>query len=241
MACALALSAAPAFASAKILTSLGTTLSPERSRASWLVAPELETSLGQSGRARLATSLFRPLDPHDNFKVPKLQLAYLHQLLAGAEALEASVALTGIDLHRWGTDGAMARVSSALEGTLSLGSQIFAALQLAVFGQLNAYAQSAAGRDLPRWGLAQKLTLSWSRGRLTAEASLLTTERQHVAWKNEIGTYEELRYEVTNGLALGISHELLTEVIDPTTGLAHGVRLFDARESRLSVLARIEL
>lgn len=225
----------------RLLTSLGTTLSPEKPRAAWLVSPEIDLALSPRTTLRLAASVTRPFDPHENFRLPKTQATILHRAGSGDTAVELSTGLAALDLHRWGVDGAMARALAAAEGSLTFLPGWSASLQLAIFLQLNAYAQSAAGRDLARHGFGQKLVLSWEHRALTVEVALTASQRRHGSWKNELGTYEEIRLAVSPGVAIGVSHELVADTIDPTTGLERGVRLFDARESRLSVLARLAL
>lgn len=222
-------------------TSLGTKLQPEEPATSVAFEPLLGLDFAKRGELSLYALIDRPLDPYKNFAVPKVRLEFDKPLsLIPIFNSELQFYLTALQLERWSIDGYMTRGTVGLKVFKEFFSALTLAGKVAPFVQANQYRQTESGRDLSRGGFNEELDLTLRLGAFTLDLAFLVTQSATDAvWRNDYASYEYLSYGLNKFVSVGVGHELLSSVIDSSTGFFRPIQLFDGRESR--VLAFLEV
>lgn len=227
--------AAPVSGAATI--SIGRSLDSVEPATSVVLEPSLNYELNPIQKIEFATAIERPTDPYLNFSVPKSSLIYSQKLLLFNSAeTSIRIGLSALDLERWQSDGYMIRPSISFQLVKPLRENLSLLLRAGTYGQLNEYTQRTNGADLPKFGFSQRVGISWNLAPVTLEARLNVEQKNVGVWKNDYTTYEQISYAIADSISVGVSHEILSSVIDGSTGLGRPFRFFDSRESRVSFL-----
>jgi hypothetical protein len=229
---------------AMVTGSVGTTLSRETPGTSATLEPDLLWRPVPTRTLEWYALIDRPFDPHQRLAVPKVSI-FGRQDLPWMRGLRprALIMLTGQDLERWSRDGFRSRALIGLELTPDLPGPWHLFFRAGPYLGLNRYAQAADGRDLARYGLSEKLTVSYDWGKLAIQFDLVFDQRQTIGmsgsgtWKNEYSTFERLGWRFAERWQAGISHLLSRGLVDEVTGYSRSLAAWDSRESRLSLFA----
>lgn len=223
-------------------TGFGQRLSAEEAESSVLFEPALAARPSALDTVELQSLIIRPTSPVVNFEVPWVTVRYWRTIPRPDNfSFRFLVQTSALSVDRWKDDGHSIRQSVGGEIGTELFERCRLLLRVAPFFQWNRYRQSAAGQDLPGYGMTESLLWIWSPGDWIFEAKLFLTQAAAGGLRNEYGTAESIGYRFVPGAVLSLSHELSTSYIDDTTGLRRPVRLFDGNESQLALSLRLEI
>jgi len=217
---------------AQLNLSLGRRLDPERSETTVTAEPVFGLPVKNLGSLHFSTTIQRPFDPYQNFRIPKTRLTWeipfeYFQVFATGNALE---------LDRWKIDGAMFRQSVGAAWRVEATPGLRFPMRLGPFLQWNDYRLRTDGRGLAQYGFFERFGLEYDWNRLQFEIYFNIEQHFTGVWKNDYATFERLSYRFTDGVRGGVAHELLSSVVDETTGTATSFSLFDGRESQVSLV-----
>lgn len=231
-----------------ITTTLGTTLDPKKSLASITLEPQLAWNLSKTTALTAYAEIDRPFDKYENFSNP---VTYLLLTQKVSWVPETSTTLRFIlranNLHRWNHDGYQLRSEVGIQMSREIARDLTLMGRVWGSGDLNQYRQTTAGKDLPLAGLGERIALSFSPGKFNFELHVIAgqsfygTAGSQAIWKNAFITAEVAEYKFNDRYTVGVSHELVTSLIDDTTGLRGSIKVFDGRTSRLSAYMALAL
>ncbi len=225
-----------------VISTVGSQLDKQNDKASLTLEPTVTYQFDSIRYLELYSAFDRPFNPYDKVTVPKTILTFGHEVsfARGTKSL-ATVALTALSLDRWSTDGRMMRGSVALTHKIEPFTNFTISFKAGPFAQTNEYRQTTAGRDLPKYGFAEKLIVEYTIGRFVLDFVLLADQRYSVNWKNGYSTLEQAAYRLDDQWTLGLSHELIGSTLDDSTGRFHALQVFDERNSRVSAFVEYTL
>jgi hypothetical protein len=227
---------------AQLTTSFGRALDSAEPGTSFVFEPKLGLRLSPDWMLRFYSFINRPVDPHENFSVPSMDLSADYQrpittqLRAGA-----FVQASAVDMHRWNTDGWVSRVAAGP----SLAWQALPFLRMeataAPFSQQSQYRTRADGQSFLAYGFAEEISLigQWRDWQLEASIFLIQSRKRN--WRNSYLSFQRLSYAPWRNLVVGVSHQLSDELVSFSTGLARPFGMSDARLSRLSGFVRWQI
>jgi hypothetical protein len=225
-----------------LITSVGSQLDKQDNKASIGFEPTVSYDFGERRRLELYSAIDRPFNQYENVTVPKTILTYGQGFdLFSKTSTTATAALTALSLDRWKTDGRMVRGSVALTNSKEILSGLTLAFKIGPYAQLNEYRQNAAGRDLPKFGLTEKITLEYVNGPLVLDVVVLFDQKYGVVWKNAYSTLEQAAFRIDDQWMVGVAHELLGSAVDDSTGLFRPMQVFNERNSRVSAFVEYQL
>jgi hypothetical protein len=225
-----------------LTTTLGTDLSAEEPNRSFTFEPLMVSAFRGKRKLEFYAALERPMDAHKNFSLPKATVS-LNQGLPPFYGFETGVrlAVSAYDLERWKLDGHKLHIFLGGELSFPLGSRLTLQLLAGPKAQWNAYAQRADGVEQERFGFYERLTALLKLGAFEIEASFRMEQRKTSDWIQEYVSSEEVSYPINETFSVGISHELISGVIDESTGFYRSFRVFHQRESRVSTFVEIQI
>lgn len=223
----------------KLATSFGRDLSPETPSTSVSLEPDLGVTFGKT-RVGLYSLFDRPTDPFEKMTVPKTILSVKHDFAASDFTLSPALSTNLIALDRWGIDGYQVRETASVIGKISPGPWTFM-LRAGAFGIASKYTILADGRAATRYGFVQRADVEYKYKRLVLQALISTVQRFNGVWANDYATSESVGYEFSDTGTIAIQHELLSSVIDASTGFNRPLRIADNRDSRLSLVLELGL
>lgn len=225
-----------------LVTSVGSQLDKTDGKASLTLEPTLSYDFGNRRVLELYSAIDRPFNQYERLTLPKTILTYAHgfKWIQGVTTT-ATAAATAISLDRWNADGSMLRGSVALTAKKEILRDLTLALKVGPYGQLNRYRQTTSGKDLPKYGLTEKMTVEYTLGRVVFDFVILFDQKYSTVWKNAYSTLEQAAYKVTDNWSLGLSHELLGSTLDDSTGLSSPFQVFHERNSRVSAFVEFQL
>ncbi len=106
---------------------------------------------------------------------------------------------------------------------------------------LSQYKQFAHGAPKPRYGINELLAVEFSISSWKLEIEWILDQAYTSFWNNNYSSSESLQYLFSSSVSLGISHSLLSSIIDDSTGFYRTVQAFDDRNSRLSLFLNVNL
>ncbi|MBI4405259.1 MAG: hypothetical protein HY537_13940 [Deltaproteobacteria bacterium] len=214
-----------------ITTFLGKNLSQDDDQASVTFEPSVTIGTKDNFTLTAYSLINRPFNGFENFSVPKTALWATLPIITDVLVLHPSATLLGLD--EWKAEGYMARWGVGVE-TVCTRAPIRLSFRVTPFIQTNQFSQRNDGTDLPRYGFSERLNAMVSFWHIELLARLVMEQSYTGNWKNDYSIYEHAGYRMNERLLLGVSHELLSSVVDPTTGFYREFRVFDSRASRLS-------
>lgn len=221
-------------------TSLGRNLSPEQPGTSVSIEPDLGVKFGDS-RLGLYTLIDRPTDPYEKLSVPKTVLSVNHEIPVGTVTLTPTFSSNLVSLDRWSIDGYLVRNTLSLIASKSLGAlKLF--LRAGVFGYVHEYTTLADGSSPTRYGLVQRLDAGYQYRRFVLKFLVVIEQSTNGSvWSNSYSTAESVGYQFSDYATLSLQHEILSSVIDSSTGFRRPLRIADGRDSRVSLVLGLEL
>ncbi len=232
----------PSPISASLTTTLGTTRDRLNSLASFTFEPSLTAPLSQNWTGVLYAELDRPLDPYQNFSMARAY-ALLIQNIPLVDGVDTALRyyLQANQIDRWSNDGSQVRAVLEAEAHIPVAGAFSVLTRASGFGQANRYRQATDGRDLPRYGFAERVALLFAPAPFNFEWHFIFSQSQTAVWKNGFATAMVAEYVVNPALTVGLSHEFLSSLVDETTGLHSTFRLMDSRTSRWSAYVTVSL
>lgn len=182
----------------------------------------------------LYSQIDRPLDRFKNLQIQQTQLTF-RQALATPIPLRGRLIVNALDLDRWTEDGSQLRLGGTAEATLLNTPHWNLFLRAGPYVQFNRYRQRTDGTDLPRYGFTERAGVGFRYGPVAGEMQLLVEQYYGAKWSNDYSTFERIGYSLHANLVAGLQHELVSGLVDDSTGLYRGIRITDGRESRISV------
>jgi len=161
-----------------------------------------------------------------------------HRLVNGSSRwfhLRASASV--VDLHRFGADGFHLRTGLGVEMTQRLRYGFSFGVRAVPFLQLSQYRLRADGSAQPRYGISEQLSFRYRADFFHAEIRLNLEQRLAGHWQNDYATLEQVYFDLSPNISLGVAHEIASSLLDESTGRLNNVRVFDGRDSRLTVFA----
>lgn len=227
---------------ALVRTVVGRYLSPEDPSTSLTIEPLVRFRLADRTTLDLSTQIDRPFDGYRNFSVPKARTSLTRELSRDGDLTTRGIlSVTALDLDTWNTEGFRFRNAVAAEGTWRALPWLLLRVGLGPWLQLSKYDQRSDGREFPRFGLNERVSVYVPLGRVLLEGHLILDQAKVSGWRNEYTTAERASYRFLPQLSAGVAHELLTSAIDDETGLAQPLRIASGRESRVSIFAEWRL
>ena len=137
--------------------SLGTSFAPEDPATSFVFEPTLRYNFNRLQYVQLASQIVRPTDAYKNFAVNKT-VALFRQGFDFLPGYNPGLlfSINAVQLDRWKADGYMIRNSVGLESWREMLPGFTVLLRVTPFGQLSEYSQMANGKDMTRFGLAER-------------------------------------------------------------------------------------
>jgi len=227
---------------AQLTTSFGRALDSAEPGTSFVFEPKFGLKLSPDWSLRFYSLIDRPVDPHENFSVPSMDISadYLKpvstQLKVGAFAQASAV-----DVHRWSTDGWVSRVAAG--PTLAWQALSFLRIETtaAPFSQQSQYRTRADGESFLSYGFAEEVSLIGQWRGWTVETSIFFIQSRKRNWRNSYLSFQKISYAPWKNLVVGVSHQLSDELVSFSTGLARPFGMSDARLSRLSGFVRWQI
>lgn len=223
----------------KFALAVGRDLSPEASNPSVSFEPDLGVSFSKT-RIGFYTLIDRPTDPFESMLVPKTILSLKHDVQAGEFLLSPTLSTNFVALNRWQADGYQVRQTASMIGARVLGP-VTLMLRAGVFGVLSEYTTLPDGKAASRYGFVQRGDVEYKYRRLFAKFQMVTEQRFNGEWANDYVTVEALGYQFSDNGSIAIQHELLSSVIDSSTGFSRPLRIVDGRDSRVSIVLELGL
>lgn len=228
---------------ASITASVGTNLDPDEPEGALTFEPTVGWTFEKGQSLSLYSAIVRPLDPYDNFEAPKTVVTFTQPLPIWTDwTTSVGATANALSLHRWGTDGTMVRWGLFASISREFAPGLTAALRLSPLLQTNEFGQTTAGANLTRWGLTESLAVAYTTGPLTFEVSLVVGQRYNgTAWRNSYSSVQAVSYQAMEKVAFGLSHGLLSSMVDSSTGRYAPIRVFDGRDSEVSAFVTVAL
>jgi hypothetical protein len=225
-----------------LITSVGSNLDKQENKASLSLEPAIRYTFDGTRYLELYSALDRPFNGYERLAVPKTILTFGQglDLFQGVQST-ATAAVTALSLDRWAHDGHMVRASVALANAIEIAPGLNAALKVGPYAQSNAYHQTTSGKDLPKFGFSEKVTLDYTIGPVTLGLAVLFDQKYATNWKNGYSTLEQAGVQVAEGCTVGVAHELVGSAIDDSTGFFRPVQVFNERNSRVSAFVEYQL
>lgn len=226
--------------SAQLNTYLGRDLSPEEPKTSIALEPDLGLVSGNT-RLGFYTLVDRPTDPYEKLTLPKTILSLSHQFPFGGKfTISPSFSSNLISLDRWSIDGYQIR------NTLSVGASLTASgwtigLRGGGFLFANEYSTQADRSSSTRHGLVQRLDVKYEYARLAFQLKVIVEQSFNGIWSNSYATAESVGYRLSDVTTVSLEHEILSSVIDGSTGFRRSLRVSDGRDSRVSMVLGLKL
>ncbi len=238
----LSVEAAPTGFGLDLLTTVGSQLDTLENKATLTLEPTLTYDFGKDKRLELYTAVDRPFNQFNPVTVPKVMATYAKGYDVFKDvSTTATVALSALSVDRWSTDGRMMRASIALTNTKEFFKGFYVGLKVGPYGQLNQYLQTTSGRELSKYGLTEKVTVEYQVGPVIFDVVVLLDQKYTAVWKNGYSMLEQVAFRVDDKFFVGVSHELLGNTVDDSTGLSRPMELFNERNSRVSAFVEYQL
>ncbi len=222
--------------------SVGQNLTPEDRRTSVTFEPEMAVRLGKTSILNFYTLLDRPTNLYEELAIAKV-LTTLHQEVDLTPLVKTKLifGVNALNLHRWKYDGYAVRGSVALHADKELLSNLTLGFRVTPYVQANEYTQATDGRDQTRYGVSERIQLSFGLGNFLLEAMLVVDQRNTSVWYNDYSTLEQVTYQLSENIGLGVNHALLGSFIDSSTGYSRGLQFFNERDSRFTAFVAISM
>lgn len=206
----------------------------------FLIEPDFTYHASDSSHLNLYLAVERPFDSHLNWRLPKTVLAWHEDLdfFSSARA-QLRVSSTILEWERWNTDGYMLRPGVALQVEKDLTPHLTLLLRAGPWAQLSQFRQRTDGSSLPAYGFTERIGLEGTWGDLIVDLRLILEQFYAAQWKNNYATVERVAYRVSDDFTVGALHELLSNVVDDSTGGYRSIRVYDDRQSRFSAYVEV--
>lgn len=218
----------------------GRNLSPEQSKASLTVEPKVVLGLTEFARIGLLTSIDRPTDVFERLSVGKTVLSIDYLVPVGLFAVTPSVSSNLLNLDRWASDGYRARLTASLTASVSQ-TWLSASVRAGSFWMLNEFSTLANGGAASQFGFLQRADVELKINSLLLALSVIVEQSFNGVWANDYATMQQIGYQIEENAVVSLRHELLSSVIDASTGFYRPLRLSDGRDSRISLVFGLKL
>ena len=232
----------PKSITANINTAFGTTLNREDRQTSITLTPELTYRTQPKSLIHFATIIDRPTNPYSQFQIPVVSLSGVRELdPSGALNPQVSLSFSALSLDKLGSEGLSLRTRPAMGASLSLFSFLTLSGRLGPYLILSQYTQFTNGEPKPKYGINELISANLTVASFRAEVEVALDQAYTTFWRNNYSSTESLAYLFSDTFSLGVSHSLLSSVVDDTTGFYRRVQVFDSRQSRISMFLDVAL
>lgn len=228
--------------SANLTTAIGANLDQTDRQTSLTLTPDLTYAIDETNRITFGTVIDRPFDAYKQFEIPTLSLIGSRSLNPqGALDPQASLAFTALSLDKLGVEGLSLRTRPAVGLSLRPLSIISLSGRLGPYFILSQYNQFANGEPKPKYGINEVIAASLILNSWKLEVELVIDQAYTTFWRNNYSSSESIEYQIAKSMSLGVSHSLLSSVVDDSTGFYRTVQVFDNRRSRISMFLNVGL
>jgi len=228
--------------SANLNTAIGANLDQTNRQTSLTLTPNLTYAIDEINRIIFGTIIDRPFDAYKQFEIPTFSLRGSRSLNPqGALDPQATLAFTALSLDKLGTEGLSLRTCPGLGLTLSPLSIISLSVRLGPYFILSQYNQFANGEPKPKYGINEIIAASLVFNSWKLEMELIIDQAYTTFWRNNYSSSQSIDYQFAKSMSLGVSHSLLSSVVNDSTGFYRTVQVFDTRRSRISMFLNVGL
>lgn len=237
-----ALTCAVARPEARLRTFVGTGLDATSTRTAVGMEAKYVRPLPSGSFLEAYTRLDRPFDKHENFYVPFFKITgSVRTLTRNGFALDVRPFVSALALDKWSYDGARGRFGANAVATALPHADLTLQAELAPWFEISQYRTSPEGREFPANGFTEKLTAEGRYRSFFLELSMSLQQSRRSLWRNDYGFQQRLGYRFSPEIGVGVAHEIVTGLLDESTGYLRPVSLFDSRVSRVSVFGEFIL
>ncbi len=225
---------------------------PDQNNAEAAITFEGKYAPPFSPRLEISTRIDRSFNRYENFNVPFIKAEIHFSLLpspqpqtgdplVGPWVLQLRPFLSVLNLDRWNQDGARGRGGVNAVAHYEVAPQIAVQIEIAPWLELSKFRANTAGREFPAGGFTEKATVELSHRAVFLELAFSAQQSLRSVWRNDWGVQQRLGYRFSPVIQAGVSHELLTGLLDESTGLLRPLPFYDARRSRVAVFGEFLL
>lgn len=226
----------PKTTSFEINSGLGANLNKDNRQSSLTLSPEINYRPDPNTQLSFSTLIDRPTSANSKVWLPTLNLTGMKDLdPTGALDPNVSLSFSLLSLDKLDSEGLSIRTRPALGVALQLFSFLGISGRMGPYLVLSQYRQFANGEPKPRFGINELIETELTVKSWKLSVALVIDQAYTNFWRNNFSSTESLQYMISKSFSVGLSHSILSSVIDDTTGFYRTVPTYADRLSRVSL------
>ncbi|NBX67729.1 MAG: hypothetical protein EBR01_02050 [Proteobacteria bacterium] len=232
----------PKTTSFEIQTAYGVNLNKGNRQSALTLLPEINYRPDPRTQVTLLMVIDRPTSSQSQIEFPTVTVAGIKDLdPTGALNPNVSLAFSALSLNQLSSEGLSIRTRPALGISIQLFSFLSLSGRMGPYLLLSQSRQFASGEPKPRFGVNELIAANLIVESWKLSVELVLDQAYTNYWRNNFSSEEALEYLISKSASVGLSHSIISSVIDDTTGFYRTTQSFDERISRVSLFLNLAL
>lgn len=225
-----------------LVTAYGATLDKENRQSSVSFTPEVDFQNDAHTRVKFSGLIDRPTSEYSSIKIPVISLVGIKELDADGDFnSQLALAFSALSVDKIGSEGLSLRTRPSISLFISPFDFLNLNGRMGPYLILSQYNQFSNGEPKPRYGINEQIAIEISIKKWRGSLTFILDQAHTSFWRNDYSSSQSLQYLFSSNVSLGVSHSLLSSVVDDSTGFYRAVQVFDSRNSRVSMFLDVTL